>query len=533
MPVPRIAIVGRPNVGKSSLLNLIAKERIAIVDPTPGVTRDRLSVLADFDSPDGRGPVKRAEVLDTGGYGVYVADGERYDDVGADLSTLSIDIEHQIAEAVGSADLILFCIDCQAGITPQDQAIAQLLREQKLGTRERDDLEKGETVPVRIVATKCDGPSWEPHAYELSALGFDEPLLVSPKTKFFRRDFLDTLWELLPENTPEDNEPDVDLKLAIIGKRNAGKSTLVNALAGEPRVIVSEIAGTTRDAIDVKFEIDGKSVLAIDTAGLRRKKSFQNQIEWYALDRAERAIARCDAVLLLIDASSRISQVDEHLAQMAKASYKPVVIVVNKWDLAEGQADDRGRPVTPERYEEYIRTELKGLTFAPIALMSAEQGLNVTEVIGVASELYEQASTRVSTGQLNRIVRGILEQRGPTNKLGAEAKVYFASQVTTNPPTIVLVVNDPQLFTLNYERFLMNRFREELPYDEVPIRLILRSRSRVEKRAADAAKQGKKSMMHEVDAETGGFEDALSADQIDRDAFLADLPDDAAAYFDD
>lgn len=532
MPLPRIAIVGRPNVGKSSLLNLVAHERVAIVDPTPGVTRDRLSVVVELQSPDGLGPLKKAELTDTGGFGVYVAEGGRYDEVGADLSTLTKDIERQIAEAVTSSDLILFCVDCQAGITPQDLQIAKMLREQKLGSREREDLAAGKTVPVRVVATKCDGPSWEPHAYELAALGFDDPMLVSPKTKFFRRDFLDTLWGILGEPV-EEVEPEVDMKLAIIGKRNAGKSSLVNALAGEPRVIVSEIAGTTRDAIDVKLEIDGKSVLAIDTAGLRRKKSFQNQIEWYALDRAERAISRCDAVLLLLDASERISQVDEHLAQMAAASHKPVVVVVNKWDLAEGQTDDKGRAATPERYETYIRKELKGLWFAPIALMSATDGTNIKEVVGLAFELFEQASTRVSTGQLNRVVRGILEQRGPTNKLGAEAKVYFASQVRTNPPTLVLVVNDPQLFTNNYERFLMNRFRETLPFEEVPVKLILRARSRVEKRAKENSKRGKGGLLYEVDAESGGFDESMSADMIDRNAFLADLPDDASAYFDD
>jgi len=526
MPVPRIAIVGRPNVGKSSLLNLIARERVAIVDPTPGVTRDRVSVVCEIDSPDNATPPKEVELTDTGGYGVYVAEGERYDEVGADLASLTKDIEHQIGAAVETADLILFCIDCQAGITAQDQAIAKMLREQKLGHRE------GPPAPVRVVATKADGPSWEAHAFELAALGFGDPMLVSAKTKYFRRDMLDTLYGLLPENTDEP-EPDVDLKLAIVGKRNAGKSTLVNTLAGAPRVIVSEIAGTTRDAIDVKFEMGGRSIMAIDTAGLRRKKSFQNQIEWYALDRSERAISRADVVVLLIDAESRISQVDEQLAQVAVASHKPVVIVVNKWDAVEGRADDKGRPVTPERYENYVRKELKGLAFAPIALMSARAGTNIRGVIDLAFELFEQASERVGTGRLNRIVREIVEHRGPSNKLGAEAKVYFASQVQTNPPTLVLVVNNPELFTHNYERYLMNQFRERLPFEEVPIRLILRARARVEKRAAKDRASAGKGRLHAVDAETGEFEEAMTPEQIDAAALLDGLPDDAQAYFDD
>ncbi len=524
MPVPRIAIVGRPNVGKSSLLNLIAKERVAIVDPTPGVTRDRVSVVVELDPPDADGPNKTVEVTDTGGYGVYTAEGARYDEIGEDLATLTDDIEHQIGAAVETADLILFAVDCQAGITPQDETIAQMLREQKLGNRD------GAPAPVRVVATKCDGPSWEAHAYEAAALGFGEPMLVSSKTKYFRRDMLDTIYGLIPE-VDDEPEPEVDLKLAIVGKRNAGKSTLVNNLAGQPRVIVSEIAGTTRDAIDVKFEMDGKSIMAIDTAGLRRKKSFQGKIEWYALDRSERAITRADVVLLMIDAASTVSQVDQHLAQMIVASHKPVVIVVNKWDAVKDRADEKGRPVTPERYENYIRKELKGLPFAPIAFMSATEGFNVSEVIDLAFDLHAQASERVGTGQLNRTIRDIVEHRGPSNKLGVEAKVYFASQVRTNPPTLVLVVNNPELFTHNYERYLMNQFRERLPFAEVPINLILRSKARVEKRAAAQRKGGRN--LHEVDAETGAIIDELSPDAIDQQAFLEDLPDDAAAYFDD
>jgi GTP-binding protein len=531
MPVPRVAIVGRPNVGKSSLLNLIAQERIAIVDPTPGVTRDRLSVIVDLQPPDQVGPVKPVELTDTGGFGVYVAEDGRYNEVGEDLASLTKDIEAQIAAAVSGADLILFAVDVQAGITPQDEAIARMLREQKLGRRDGKGTGKHDQTPVRVVGTKCDGQKWEPHGYELSALGFDEPLLISSTSKYFRRDFLDKLYDLVPL-TEDGPEPEADIKVAIVGKRNAGKSTLINALAGEPRVIVSEIAGTTRDAIDVKFEFDGKSVVAIDTAGLRRKKSFQDQIEWYALDRAQRAIDRCDVVLLLLDASEPISQVDEHLAQMIVKSWKPVVIVVNKWDLAEGQSDDKGRAATPERYEEYIRKELKGLSFAPIAIMSAKDGLNIRETMDVAFDLNEQASTRVGTGQLNRIVRTIVGERGPTNRYGSEARVYFASQVKTYPPTIVLVVNDPDRFTQNYERYLLNKFREILPYDEVPIRIILRSKSRVEKRAAGTTGSGK-DILHIPDQMTGEFDSDLPVEMIDTEALLADLPDDARAYFDD
>lgn len=495
MPLPRVAIVGRPNVGKSSLVNMLAKRKVAIVDPTPGVTRDRVSTIVEIDSPDGSGPVKKLELTDTGGYGVYVAEDGRYNDVGEDLHTLTDDIESQIAEAIRAADLILFAVDCQTGITPRDEEIGQLLREQKLGAHDRQ-------VPVRVVATKCDGPKWEAHAFELAALGFDEPLAVSAKSNYFRRDFIDDLYEALPE-PDETPEPEADIRIAIIGKRNAGKSTLVNTVAGEKRVIVSEIAGTTRDAVDVKVEKKGRSILLIDTAGHRKKKSYQDQIEWYAFDRAKTAIQRADVIIHLIDAESEISQVDEQLGALASKAYKPVIIVINKWDLVEGRADEHGRPITPERYEEYVRRALGGLAFAPIAFMSAESGRNVQPVIDLAFELFEQASERVPTGPLNRLVEGILERRGPTSKLGAQVRVYFASQVATNPPTIVLVVNRPDLFTDNYRRYLLNRFREQLPFEEVPIKLLVRGR-----------KPGKKGRGFTVDADGGLTPEDLADDKL-------------------
>ncbi|RMH13671.1 MAG: ribosome biogenesis GTPase Der [Planctomycetota bacterium] len=525
MPVPRIAIVGRPNVGKSSLLNMLAGERVAIVDPTPGVTRDRVSVVVELDSPDGSGPAKPVELTDTGGYGVYVAEGGRYDEIGADLSSLTRDIEFQIAEAVSNSDLILFAVDAQAGPTAQDLEIARMLREQRLGER------AGGPAPVRVVATKVDGQKWEAHALELAGLGFGEPLMCSAKSNYMRRDLIDRLYGLVP--LAEQREPEVDLKLAIVGKRNAGKSTLVNRLAGEERVIVSEIAGTTRDAVDVRFEMDGRTFLAIDTAGLRRKKSFQNQIEWYALDRARRAIERCDVALLMIDATADISQVDEQLAQSLVESYKPVVIVVNKWDLAEGRAGPTGKPVSVRDYEKYIRRELRGLSFAPIAFMSAREGLNVHGVLDVAFDLFGQASTRMSTGQLNRIVQRIVERQGPTNKLGKRARVYYVAQVRTNPPTIVLVVNRPALFDSRYERYLMNRLREELPFEEVPMRVIYRSRRRAEQIAARQERRVRgvrgKGVLHTTDESEAGFD----PESLDIEALLADEPDDADAYFDD
>ncbi len=506
MPIPRVAIVGRPNVGKSSLINLIAGAKVSIVDPTPGVTRDRVSAIVDLMSPDGRGPLKPVEFVDTGGFGVYVAEGERYDEVGNDLAKLTESIEFQIAQAVEGADVVLFAVDTQAGITAHDKEIARLLRERALGGKRRRG-PKGEApgkakktdsvAPVRdkgpmlrLVATKTDGPKWEPHAMELAGLGFGDPLPVSAKSNYFRRDFLDAIYKMLPEPQPEQrDQARPDLAVAIIGKRNSGKSTLVNTLAGEPRVIVSEIPGTTRDAVDVRFDFGDKSIVAIDTAGLRRKRSFQNMIEHFAFDRVQRAVDRADVVLLLLDATEKISQVDEQLAMLVQKAYKPVVIVVNKWDLAEGQYDDKGRQVSVKRYEEYIRAELRGLPFAPISFISGQEGRNVKATMRLAMELREQSATRVTTGRLNRLVRAIMETRAPTDTKGTFAKIYYVAQTGVEPPTITMVVNKPDLFRPNYLRFLMNRFREELPYSEVPVRIVVRARRQREDDLFDGADQ--------------------------------------------
>ena len=496
MPLPRVAIVGRPNVGKSSLINMLARARVSIVDPTPGVTRDRVAAIVKLEHPDKQGPERLVEFVDTGGFGVYVAEGERFDDVGADLATLTGDIEGQIAAAIGDADLVLFAVDAQAGVTAHDQEIARLLRTGGLEARQsgtqsgkagKDGKGKGgkatKRPPIRVVATKVDGPRWESHAHELSALGFGQPLMCSAKNNYFRRELFDALYEQVPHVASNRDETSAasGLKIAIVGKRNAGKSTLVNTLAGEPRMIVSEIAGTTRDAVDVRFEQDGKVFTAIDTAGLRKKKSFSGQVEWYAYDRLQLSIDRADVVMVLIDATEKISQVDEQVAMLAQKSFKPAIIVVNKWDLARGRKNQKGRPVTTEDFEEYLRKELKGLWYAPISFISGHTGLNIKKTIELAEDLHGQGSERVSTGKLNRIVAPIVERQGPPSKVGTRAKMYFVAQTGTNPPTIVLVVNKPELFSPNYQRFLLNRLREELPFAEVPMRLVVRARRQTDK----------------------------------------------------
>ena len=467
MAIPRIAIIGRPNVGKSSLMNMLARAKVSIVDPTPGVTRDRVSTLIELASPYKDLPAKLVEVTDTGGYGVYNEAGKQFNDIGEDLSRLTDDIEDQIGEAIGTADLILFIVDAQTGITPLDETVARLLRE-RAGDR-----------PIRLVANKVDGENWEAHAFEASRLGLGVPLLISAAHSYRRREFLDALYEAVPETGNADRDAEKNMvKLAIVGKRNAGKSTLINSLAGEKRVIVSDIAGTTRDAVDVRIEMDGVHFLAIDTAGVRKRKSFEGDVEWYAHHRAMRSIRRADVVLLLIDAAVPVSQVDKQLSLEIQRQYKPCVIVVNKWDVVEERNRTAAKPVGPDDYLEYLDKELKGLSYAPIVLISAKEGENITDALRMALELNRQAKLREPTSRINEVFRGIFDQRGPSSKLGRVAKLYYASQVGTAPPTIALVVNDPDLFTPHYRRYLMNALRERLPFGEVPIQLLFRARKR-------------------------------------------------------
>jgi GTP-binding protein len=463
--LPQIAIVGRPNVGKSSLLNRLAGRRVSIVDPTPGVTRDRVSTILELEMPaerPGTAPSRMVEVVDTGGYGVYTAEGGRFDEVGADLSTLTPEIESQIHVAREQAAVVLFVIDAQAGITPLDETIARLLRE------------KGSASKVIPVANKVDGDTWVAHGLEAAGFGLGEPICVSATTSFGQRELLAILYDRLEGTDVEEEAGEPEMKLAIVGKRNAGKSTLINALAGEPRVIVSEIAGTTRDSVDVRFEMNDRTLVAIDTAGVRKRKSFADSIEYYAYHRMLGSIRRADVALLLIDATVEVSQVDKKLSQELQRQFKPTVIVVNKCDQV-----DESR-IAPEDFLQYLTEQLRGLDYAPIVFVSASEGTGLTDAIAMAFNLYEQASHREPTASLNKIVEEILQRRGPSSRLGTQAKLYYATQVATLPPTIALKVNDPRLFEGGYTRYLMNRLREELPYSEVPIRLIFSSRDRVD-----------------------------------------------------
>lgn len=449
MPVPQVAIIGRPNVGKSSILNWLAHKLVSVVDPTPGVTRDRVTYLMHEGG-------RYFEMIDTGGIGIV------------DRDDLSEDVERQIQIGIEQADLILFVVDGQTGLLPLDQVVAERLR--PIGK------------PTVLVVNKCDSPKTEAGTPEFFRL-MDVPVVTTSVIGNRHRDeLLGTILEHLPP--PEDTEfedgetlaAEPELKFAIVGRRNVGKSTFINALAEEERVIVSEIPGTTRDSIDVRFEIDGKRLLAIDTPGVRKRKSLANDIEYYGLVRAQKSIRRADVVFMFFDATETVSRVDKQLVDEIISQFKPVIFVVNKWDLAK---EDQ---MSMERWGEYLTHEFGSLRYAPIAFLTAKTGRNVKKLVNLAQSIFKQARTRVGTGEVVRVVReAVLRNRPPVRK-NQVPKIYFATQVATEPPTIVCKCNNPTLFDKAWQRYLLSVLREQLPFHEVPIKLYFRQREQAEER---------------------------------------------------
>jgi GTP-binding protein len=481
--VPVVAIVGRPNVGKSSLFNWLAGHRIAIVDPTAGVTRDRVSALIKIGH-------RFVELVDTGGMGVE------------DTDNLTADIERQVEAAIDQAHLLLFVVDGRSGLVPLDEEVTRRLRY----------LNK----PVVCVANKCDYAELDAEAAEFYKLGRGKLVCVSAKQNRGRQELEQVILERLPTAEALAAEPkDVALKLAIVGRRNTGKSTFINSLAESERMIVSEVPGTTRDSVDVRFERDGLAFVAIDTAGVRRKGSIASDIEFYSLARAERSIRRADVVLLFLDARVRISKVDKQLAEYVLDQHKPAIFVVNKWDLMV--------PTPTSKMGQYIRATFPSLDYVPIAFTTAQSGKNVYAVLNLAQNLGKQASARVSTGDLNRVLRQALQDQAPPLRQNRRPKIYYATQVSTNPPTIVLFTNGPELFDNTYQRYLLKSFRDQLPFHDVPIKLYLRRKNRDDKPPLDETELTRagrirvdRSRKPEVDVSGLDFKTTVSEDEVKR-----------------
>ncbi len=436
MALPVVAIIGRPNVGKSSLLNSLSGKMISIVDPTAGVTRDRVSTIMSHDD-------RFFELVDTGGYGIV------------DSDALEKHVEHQIFQAISTAALVLFVVDIREGIMPLDQKIAQMIRKHDL--------------KIILVANKADTARQLGNAGEFVRLGFGEPVCISAQNMVNRAELLEKLYDEL-DHLPKDLPTDTVMKIAIVGKRNAGKSTFINSLVGTERVIASEVPGTTRDAVDVHFEKDDRQYMIIDTAGVRKVGKMKDDVEYYGYTRATRSVRRADVVLFMMDATTKISQVDKKLCHLVREEYKPCIIVVNKWDLAKDFADT-------EEYGGYFDRVLTGLRYAPIAFTTATEAKNIQSVLDLTTELYKQATTKVTTGKLNKAIEIISEERiGGGRKKGGYPKIYYGTQVAVNPVSILLFVNKPNLFDDMYQRYVTNRLGELLGLEEVPIRLLLRKR---------------------------------------------------------
>jgi len=432
--LPVVAIVGRPNVGKSSLLNALVGRRQAIVDDMAGVTRHRVSAWARLAD-------RWVELVDTGGIGIV------------DTQALEEHVEAQIQQALAICDAIIMVCDAREGLTALDRQIAQVLR--------------ACDVPITLAVNKTESKAAQAAIPEFGALGF-EPYGVSALEKTGLQELAQAVAAALP-GEPAAEPPEPVLKVAILGRVNVGKSTFLNQLAGSERTIVSEVPGTTRDSVDVRIEKDGRTMLLTDTAGLKRERAVQDSVEFYAQRRAEQAIKRAEVCLLMLDCTDEISRGDRKIASMIEEAVKPVVLVANKWDLAKGKME-------MGEYAAYVGRKMPGLHFAPIAFVSARDGRNVLAALETAESLARQAKLRVGTPEINKALERALTRFKPPVRVRREPRIYYGTQTAVNPPTIMLFVNDPRLFSPGFRRFMENRLREELPFKEIPLRLVYKRR---------------------------------------------------------
>lgn len=451
---PIVALVGRPNVGKSTLFNRLVGARIAVTHEIPGTTRDRLHGESDWN-----GVV--FQVVDTGGIEVYQPSGSRDESPLAEGSADFIEeIKEQAMIAIGGADVIVMAVDAQHGVTAADEAIAEVLR--------RTD------KAVIIAANKIDDVQHQQDAYDFYSLGLTSVVGISAIHGLGVGDLLDEVVNEIKVVTEDwDNIEDDDdhLKIAIVGRPNAGKSTLLNKLIGEDRAIVSPVAGTTRDAIDTDITWFGERVTLIDTAGIRRRGSVEPGVEQFSVIRAMKAISRCNIALLVIDAELGVTEQDEHIAGYVIEEFKSLVIVINKWDAVEKDA------FTMHEFTQNIRDRLHFVKYAPIVFISAEQGQRIHQVLEVVHRVWEARFFRMPTSEVNRVMRDAIEKHPPHGKGTKRLKFLYATQVRTDPPIFLFHVNDPQQVHFTYKRYLENKFREAYEFEGTPIRLSFRARN--------------------------------------------------------
>ena len=450
---PIIALVGRPNVGKSTLFNRLVGERMAIVDDTPGTTRDRLFGDADWNGRD-------FTVIDTGG--IDPTHGGR-----TPLSVGSVDfigdIRLQAQAAIQEADAVLFVASGEDGITEPDREVANILRRMQ-----RKQPDGSFLPPIFMVVNKCESRERRDAAPEFYELGLGDPYPISSIHGTNTGDLLDALVASFPEQ--KEQEEDNNIKIAIVGKPNAGKSSLLNKLVGEERVIVSPIAGTTRDAIDMQIEFGGLPVTLIDTAGIRRRGKIEKGVEEYSVIRAFKAIERADVALLMIDATTGITTQDAHIAGFIKDEWKSCVVLVNKWDAVP--KDD----ATMEAYTEKILDELNFVSYVPILYISAKTGQRVDQVMPMALRVQEERLARLTTSKINEIIHNAQDAHPHPTHAGRALKMYYGTQVRSDPPTFMIYVNEPSLMHFTYLRYLENQIRAEYNFLGTPIRIVLKGR---------------------------------------------------------
>jgi GTPase len=437
MSLPVVAIVGRPNVGKSTFFNRLAGERIAIVEDKPGITRDRIYSRSEWNG-------REFHLIDTGG----LEFGEQ--------DEILEHIRHQAELAIDEADVIVFVTDGREGITANDEEVARMLHRTN--------------KPVIVAVNKIDDIKYMDNVYDFYQLGFEHVFAISSLHGTGTGDLLDLLVEHFPEDVGEEYDEDT-IRVCLIGRPNVGKSSLVNAILGEERVIVSPVAGTTRDAVDTPFEHDGQSYVLIDTAGLRKRGKVYESVEKYSVLRALKAIERSDVCLIVLDGERGIAEQDKKIAGYAHEAGRASIFVVNKWDAVE--KDEK----TMNRFIEKIRDEFQFMPYAPILFVSAKTKKRIHQILPTVNEVAEQHAMRISTSTLNQVLHDAIMMTPPPSDRGKRLRIHYITQFGVKPPTFALFVNDPELAHFSYLRYLENQLRQAFPFYGTPIRLVLRKKS--------------------------------------------------------